>query len=97
MRLAKPGQEFKDTARNMVAVAKPGEKPKVVNVDVVDVLAEISAIDKDKREVTVTGPLGHSVTLVVPQDLKKFDELKVGDKVNARYIEAFAMSVESVK
>ena len=97
MRLAKPGQEFKDTARNMVAVAKPGEKPKVVNVDVVDVLAEISAINKEKREVTITGPLGRSVDLLIPEDIERFDELKIGDKVNARYVEAFSLSVEIPK
>lgn len=95
MQLAKPGQEFEDVAKNVVAVAKPGEKPKAVNVDVVDVLAEISAINKEKREVTVTGPMGRSVTLVVPPDIEKFDELKIGEKVNARYVEAFAMSVEA--
>jgi hypothetical protein len=44
----------------------------------------------------VTGPLGNSVTLQVPEKMKKFDELKVGDEVNARYIEAFAASVQKV-
>ena len=96
MRLAEPGKEFKDVASSMVSVAKPGEKPKVVDVDVVDVLAEISAIDPSTREVSVTGPLGRSVTIVVPEDIEKFDQLKVGDKVNARYIEAFALSVETL-
>lgn len=97
MKLARNGEEFEDTAASMVAVGKPGEKPKLVNVDVVDVLAEISKIDREKREVTVTGPMGNSVTLVVPDDVKRFDELKIGEKVNARYVEAFAMSVETVK
>ncbi len=97
MRLAEPGKEIKDTAENIVTVAKTGEKPKVVNVDIVDVLAEISAIDVSTREVVVMGPMGRSVSIVVPEDIEKFDQLKIGDKVNARYIEAFALSVETVK
>lgn len=94
MRLAEPGQEFGDVATGMVAVAQPGEKPKMVMVDVVEVLARITGIERSKREVTVTGPLGKSVTLQVPEDVKRFDELKVGDEVNARYTEAFALSVQ---
>jgi hypothetical protein len=96
MKLATPGEEFEDQAAQMVAVAKPGEKPKLVNVDVAEVLAEISAIDKKTRAVTVQGPAGNSVTIQVPEDVKKFDELKVGDKVNARYVEAFAVSVKKL-
>jgi hypothetical protein len=94
MQLAKPGEEFSDAGAGMVGVAQPGDKPKMVMVDVVRVLAEISSIDEANRVVTVTGPLGKSVKLQVPEDLKKFDELKVGDEVNASYFEAFAMSVQ---
>jgi len=97
MKLAAPGEEFKDQASQMVAVAKPGEKPKLVNVDVVDVLAKISAINKKAREVTVQGPGGNSVTIEVPKDIKKFDQLKIGDKVNARYLQAFAVSVQKAE
>ncbi len=94
MQLAKPGEAFVDAASSMVAVAQPGEKPKLVLVDTVEVLARITKIEPATRELTVTGPLGHSVTLQVPEDVKKFDELKVGDEVNARYVEAFALSVQ---
>ena len=95
MQLAKPGEAFVDAASSMVAVAQPGEKPKLVLVDTVEVLARITKIEPATRELTVTGPLGRSVTLQVPEHMKKFDELKVGDEVNARYIEAFALSVQT--
>ena len=97
MKLAAPGEEFEDQQSQMVAVAKPGEKPKLVNVDVAEVLAEISAINKETRKVTVQGPGGNSVTIQVPKDIEKFDELKIGDKVNARYIQAFAVSVQKAE
>ena len=95
MQLAKPGEEFADTTSSMVAVAQPGAKPKLVLVDTVEVLARITRIEQATRELTVTGPLGNSVTLQVPEDVEKFDELKVGDEVNARYVEAFALSVQT--
>lgn len=95
MQLAEPGAEFSDEATGLVAVARPGDKPKMVVADIVHVLAKISEINKDRRELVVTGPLGNSVTLQVPEDVKKFDELKVGDEVNASYFEAFALSVET--
>jgi hypothetical protein len=63
----------------------------------VEALAEITAINRDTREITITGPRGNSITLQVPENVEQFDERKVGEKVNARYIEAFAIAVEEVK
>ena len=97
MQIAKPGEEFDDRAVSQVAVAQPGDKPKLVNVDMVEALAEITAINRDTREITITGPRGNSITLQVPANIEQFDERKVGEKVNARYVEAFAIAVEEVK
>ena len=97
MQIAKPGEEFGDRAVSQVAVAQPGDKPKLVNVDMVEALAEITAINRDTREITITGPRGNSITLQVPENIEQFDERKVGEKVNALYVEAFAIAVEEVK
>jgi len=97
IQIAKPGEEFEDRAVSQVAVAQPGDKPKLVNVDMVEALAEITAINRDTREITITGPRGNSITLQVPENIEQFDERKVGEKVNARYIEAFAIAIEEVK
>ena len=94
MRLAKHGEPVTDAAATMVAVAQPGDKPMMVVVDVVEVLAQITAIDRETRSVTVTGPMGNAVMLQVPEDVKGFSDLKVGDEVNARYAETFAISVQ---
>ncbi len=96
MTLAEPGEEFTDKTASQVAVSEPGQKPQIVNVEMVETLAQISAINRETREVTVTGPRGKSVTLAVPENIEGFDTLKVGDKVNARYIEAFAIAVEEI-
>ena len=91
--LAKPGELPADTVSSTIEVAKPGEKPRMVAVETVDVLAEISAIDKKTREVTITGPLGNSITLQADDSIENFDNLKVGDKVHARYTEAIAIGI----
>jgi len=97
MTLAEPGEEFTDKTSSQVAVSEPGQKPQIINVEMVETLAQISAINRETREVTVTGPRGKSVTLVVPESIERFDTIKVGDNVNARYIEAFAIAVEEVQ
>ena len=96
MQIAKPGEEFKDKEVSQVAVAQPGGKPMLVNVDMVEALAEITAINRETREITVTGPRGNSITLQVPENVEGFDERKVGEKVNARYVQAFAVAVEEI-
>ena len=96
MQLAEPGGEVEDTATQLFTRAEPGEKPAMVEVDVVTALAEITDIDSQARMVTVTGPRGNSVELIVPEHIEGFDKLKVGDKVNAAYAQAFAISVQVV-
>jgi len=97
MTLAEPGEEFTDKTASQVAISEPGQKPQIINVEMVETLAQISAINRETREVTVTGPRGNSVTLVVPENIERFDTIKVGDNVNARYIQAFAIAVEEVQ
>ena len=70
--------------------AKPGEKPGMVAMREVKVVASIEKIDKD--QVTLKGPQ-HTETIQVkdPEVLKK---VKVGDFVTAVYQEAVAVKVE---
>ena len=96
MQIAKPGEEFTDRTSNAVSIAQPGSKPKVVNVDLVEALCEITAINRETREITVTGPKGNSITLQVPENVEQFEERRVGEKVNAMYVEAFAVNVEEI-
>src|SRR5262245_13182689 len=56
----------------------------------VTVAASVEAIDPAKREVTLKGPLGNSVTFTVDQRVKRLDEVKVGDFVRADYYISFA-------
>lgn len=51
----------------------------------VEVTAKVEAVDPEKREVTLKGPLGNVVTLAVDQRVKRFNEIQVGDEVSAEY------------
>jgi Cu/Ag efflux protein CusF len=56
----------------------------------VSITANIEAIDPDKREVTLKGPLGNTVTVKVDEQVKRLNEFKVGDHVTAEYFVAVA-------
>src|SRR5262249_8805073 len=49
------------------------------------VTVTVEAIDRKSREVTVKKPDGTHDFLVVPEGVKKFDTLKVGDHISAQY------------
>jgi uncharacterized OB-fold protein len=51
----------------------------------VTVAGTVEAIDTPKRHLTIKKDSGGFVTLDVPQSVKRFDELKVGDKVRVTY------------
>lgn len=56
----------------------------------VSVTAKVQAIDIKKREVTLKGPLGNSVTFTVDKAVTRLDEVKVGDEVTAAYYVSIA-------
>lgn len=64
------------------AIDKPLSKEKWIKVNIE---ASVEKIDKEKREVTLKGPEGNLVTLTASEAVKRFDEIKVGDKVQAEY------------
>ena len=59
----------------------------------VTITATIEAIDKSARLVMLKGEKGNVVTVQVGEEMKRFNELKVGDKVSATYTESLAVSV----
>jgi hypothetical protein len=51
----------------------------------VDVQASVESIDLATREITLKGPRGGLVTLTAPEEIERFDEIQVGDLVEAEY------------
>jgi Cu/Ag efflux protein CusF len=81
------------TGRESLTRAPLGEKPAAEHKATVEITAEVKKIDRDKREVTLIGPEGNSRVVKVPEDMKKFDDLKEGDHVVVTATESIAISV----
>jgi hypothetical protein len=58
-----------------------------------EMTAQIVAIDKDARVVTLQDKDGDTQDIVCGPEVTRFDELKVGDKVTFRYYESLVSSI----
>jgi hypothetical protein len=72
----------------VVAGSAPG---KAGVAKTVSITATITAIDKATRDVTFKGPKGNEMTVTAGPEVKNFDKLKVGDQVDAKYVEALTL------
>jgi Cu/Ag efflux protein CusF len=70
------------------AVAR-AQKP-VTQTDGIEATAKIEAIDHSLRLITLKDKDGATETIYAGPDVKRFDELKVGDTVTFRYYESVA-------
>jgi hypothetical protein len=59
--------------------------------------AQIVGIDKATRTVTLKGPKGNAVDIVAGDDVKNFDQLKLGDFVVAHYVQALSLELRKTK
>jgi hypothetical protein len=74
------------------------QAPKLIDAagaaDVTTLTAKIEAVDHAKRTVTVKGKMGHLVTLKVDQSVKNFAQVKAGDEIVAKYVEALSVKLD---
>jgi Cu/Ag efflux protein CusF len=77
------------TASATVALA---QKP-VTQTDGVELTTKIEAIDHDGRLITLKDKNGDMQTIYAGPEVKRFDELKVGDTVTFRYYESVAFVI----
>ena len=75
----------------VVAETAPG---KAGVAQTVKITATITAIDKATRDITLKGPQGNEVVVTAGPDVKNFDNMKVGDQVNAQYVEALTLELK---
>jgi len=61
---------------------------------VVKVTASVEAIDAAKRTITLKGPEGNVVTITAGPEVKNFDQIKVGDFLVVRYVEALSLELK---
>jgi hypothetical protein len=75
-------------------LAQTAVKDAVGTAEAVRITARITAIDPATRTVTVVGPKGKSVSLVAGDKVRNFAQIKVGDEVVLRYMEAVTVALE---
>ncbi|HSO08211.1 MAG TPA: hypothetical protein VLW45_13295 [Pelomicrobium sp.] len=61
---------------------------------VVTVSAVVTAIDKANRLVTLKGPGGNTYRVVAGPEVRNFDQIKVGDEVVVRHLEAVVLELK---
>ena len=76
-----------------VVASEPG---KAAAVATVQATATVMAIDKATRTVTLKGPQ-RTVDVVAGDEVKNFDQIKVGDTVNVTYVEALTLELKKTK
>lgn len=74
------------------SISKPLSVERTV---LVTVTARVTAVDEEKREVTLRGPLGNVVTFIVDKRVKRLNEVKVGDEVTADYYVSLATELRA--
>ena len=86
---------FAVNAPAQTSAVKSSSEPGKASVErTVDVTATIIAIDRATRDVTLKGPKGNWLVVTAGPEVKNFDQMNVGDKVHARYIEALVLELK---
>jgi hypothetical protein len=76
------------------AAVMKSEPGKVTVTDAISVTATVEAIDAAKRLVTLKGPDGNSLVVHAGPEVKNFAQIKVGDLVVVRYVEALTLELK---
>jgi hypothetical protein len=83
-------QETAPTVRGGVGVG-PGQAAAAASVEA---SATVTAVDPAKREVTLKRADGTSTTVAVSDQVRNFNQIKVGDTVRAAYTRAVALELK---
>jgi hypothetical protein len=73
-----------------VVSSEPG---KAVIASTVEATATVIAIDKATRTVTLQGPQ-HTFDIVAGDEVRNFDQIRIGDNVTAKYVEALSLELK---
>jgi len=74
--------------------AKAGEGKGVGAEHLTEVRAKVTAIDYKTRQVTLRGEDGKDHVIVADSDVKRLDEVKVGDEVFVQYYESLTLKLD---
>jgi hypothetical protein len=77
--------------------SKDSKKPNIVVTEAYEVTATVEKIDQATRMLTLKGPAGNLIEVVVDKSVKNFAQIKPGDEVVVKYLESVGISVRSSK
>jgi len=81
-------------AGGAVVASEPG---KATVARAAQLSAQVVGLDKATRTVTLKGPKGNVVDIVAGDEVKNFDQIKLGDFVVARYVQALTLELAKTK
>lgn len=61
--------------------------------EIVSITAEVQDIDLENRKLTLKGPQGNVTTFTVDEQVKRLNEIKVGDNIRADYYVSLAVEI----
>ena len=62
--------------------------------ETIEATATVTAIDAATRDVTLKGPQGREMTITAGPEVKNFAQIKVGDQVKVKYVEALTLELK---
>ena len=65
--------------------------------DAIQLQGKVKAINKKTREVTIVGPQGNQIVLPAGDEVKNFDQIRVGDLVTLTYVQALVVELKKVE
>jgi Cu/Ag efflux protein CusF len=82
-------------ALTLTAAPAAAQLSKTITGETKVVTATVESIERGSREVTVKKSDGKYETFSVSPEIKRFDTLKVGDRVSARYYETLVLQLKA--
>jgi hypothetical protein len=83
-----------DVTGGTVVASEPG---KAAVVGAVKVTAQVVAVDKATRTVTLKGPKGNTVEVVAGDEVRNFDQIKIGDMLAVTYVKSLSLELQKAK
>jgi len=81
-------------AGGAVVTSEPG---KASIARAVELSAQVVGIDKATRTVTLKGPKGNIVDVVASDEVRNFDQIRLGDHLFVRYLESLTLELMKTK
>ena len=70
---------------------------KMGEADAIQLQGKVKSINKKTREVTLVGPQGNQMVIPAGEEVKNFDQIRIGDLVTLTYVQALVVELKAVE